>query len=134
MFSKKDSDTKPIIRNISSSTNITYLAEDCDIKGSIVSAGNVRIDGKVEGSVIVAGDLIIGQTAVLKANIEAKTVTLAGEVHGNVKVGDLLELSLTAHLYGDIITNQLKIDQGAVFVGASTFSELKSDAAILPTT
>lgn len=127
MFSKKNSDTKPIIRNISSSTNITYLAEDCDLKGSLVSNGNVRIDGKIEGSMTVAGDLIIGQTAVLKANIEAQTATLAGEVHGNIKVKSLLELSSTAHLYGDIVTNQLKIDQGAVFIGSSTFSEVDDE-------
>ncbi|UWG95775.1 polymer-forming cytoskeletal protein [Dehalobacter sp. DCM] len=127
MFSKKDNDTKPTIRNISSSTNITYLAEDCDLKGSLISDGNVRIDGRIEGTVIVAGDLIIGQSAVLKANIQANTVTLAGEVHGNVTITDLLELSPTARLFGDIKTKQLKIDQGAVFIGSSSFSELKSE-------
>lgn len=127
MFSKKNSDAKPIIRNISSSTNITYLAEDCDVKGSMVSNGNLRIDGRIEGTLTVAGDLIIGQTAVLKANIEAQTVTLAGEVHGNINVGNLLELSSTAHLYGDIVTKQLKIDQGAVFIGSSTFSKVDNE-------
>jgi len=120
MFSKKENDTKPVIRNISTNTNITYIAEDCELKGSLVSVGNVRIDGKLEGTIEVGGDLIIGQSASVKANITAATATITGVVCGNIKVGDLLELSPSSHLCGDIITKQLKIDQGAIFVGTSS--------------
>lgn len=123
MFGKKDNDVKPITRIVSSSTNVTYLAEDCEIKGSIVSRGSARLDGKIEGTITIAGDLAIGQSAVLNANVEAQTVSIAGEVHGNVKAKDLLELSSTARLYGDINTRQLKIDQGARFVGTSSYEE-----------
>jgi cytoskeletal protein CcmA (bactofilin family) len=120
MFSKKENDTKPVIRNISTNTNITYIAEDCELKGSLVSSGNVRIDGKLEGTIEVGGDLVIGQSASVKANITAATATITGVVYGNIKVGDLLELSPSSHLCGDIITKQLKIDQGAIFVGTSS--------------
>ncbi|MCM1564419.1 MAG: polymer-forming cytoskeletal protein [Dehalobacter sp.] len=120
MFSKKENDTNPIIRNISTNTTITYIAEDCELKGSLVSSGNIRIDGKLEGTVEVGGDLIIGQSASVKANISAATATITGVVCGNIKVEDLLELSPTSRLYGDITAKQLKIDQGAIFVGTST--------------
>jgi cytoskeletal protein CcmA (bactofilin family) len=40
----------------------------------------------------------------------------------------LLELSSTARLYGDIHTKELKIDQGARFIGKSTFEEAVPDA------
>ncbi|WP_368292614.1 polymer-forming cytoskeletal protein [Dehalobacter sp. TBBPA1] len=120
MFSKKENDIKPVIRNISTNTNITYIAEDCELKGSLVSSGNIRIDGKLEGTVEVGGDLIIGQSASVKANISAATATITGVVCGNIKVGDLLELSPTSRLYGDITAKQLKIDQGAIFVGTSS--------------
>ncbi|OCZ52723.1 polymer-forming cytoskeletal protein [Dehalobacter sp. TeCB1] len=120
MFSKKENDTKPVIRNISTNTNITYIAEDCELKGSLVSSGNIRIDGKLEGTVEVGGDLIIGQSASVKANISSATATITGVVCGNIKVEDLLELSPTSRLYGDITAKQLKIDQGAIFVGTSS--------------
>ncbi|MGI6449482.1 MAG: bactofilin family protein [Desulfitobacteriia bacterium] len=123
MFGRKENDVKPTVKIASSSTNVTFLAEDCEVKGSFVSKGNVRIEGKIEGTVSVAGDLAIGQNAVLKANIEAQTISLAGEVRGNIKAKDLLELSSTARLYGDINTRQLKIDQGARFIGTSTYEE-----------
>ncbi|AFV01411.1 hypothetical protein UNSWDHB_26 [Dehalobacter sp. UNSWDHB] len=127
MFSKKENDTKPVIRNISTNTNITYIAEDCELKGSLVSSGNIRIDGKLEGTVEVGGDLIIGQSASVKANISAATATITGVVCGNIKVGDLLELSPTSRLYGDITARQLKIDQGAIFVGTSSIVSDSTD-------
>lgn len=133
MFGKKENDVKPVARLVSSSSNVTYLAEDCEIKGNVVSKGNARIDGKIDGTVSIAGDLAIGQSAVLKANIEAQTISIAGEVRGNVKAKELLELSSTARLYGDINTKQLKIDQGARFIGSSTNEENTSSDNILYT-
>lgn len=126
MFGKKDNNNgiKPLSSSSSSSSNVTYIAEDCEIKGSIDSKGNARIDGKVEGTIRIAGDLVIGQSAVLQANIEAQTISVAGEVRGNVKAKDLLELASSSRLYGDINTKQLKIDQGARFVGSSNYEEV----------
>ncbi|MFA6808329.1 MAG: polymer-forming cytoskeletal protein [Eubacteriales bacterium] len=122
MFGKKDTiDIKMATK--STSSNITFIAEDCNITGNINSKGSARIDGQVEGTVMIAEDLIIGQTASLKASIEAKTVTIAGEVNGNIVAKEMLELSSTARLYGDISTKQLRIDSGARFVGSSSLLE-----------
>ncbi|RNC29333.1 MAG: hypothetical protein AWM53_00686 [Candidatus Dichloromethanomonas elyunquensis] len=126
MFGKKENEVKPVTRIVSANSNVTYLAEDCEIKGSFISKGNARIDGNIEGTIQVNGDLVIGQSAVLKANIEAQTISIAGEVRGNVKAKELLELSSTARLFGDINTRQLKIDQGARFIGTSTYEENSS--------
>lgn len=106
-----------------SSGDITLIAADCQITGSITINGNARIDGKVEGSVHATGDLIIGTSAFLKADIEANTVSLAGEVRGNIKTTDLLELNATARLFGDICTRQFKVEQGAHFAGTSQLLE-----------
>jgi cytoskeletal protein CcmA (bactofilin family) len=119
MFGKKGNPKKPLSPK-GKSSYLTYLASDCEINGSFTAKGDVRIDGKVEGTISVAGNLVISQTAHLKADIEAQTVCIAGEVHGNVKAKELLELSPTARLYGDINCQNLKIEQGAHFVGAST--------------
>jgi cytoskeletal protein CcmA (bactofilin family) len=123
MFGKKETDVKPVTRIVSNNSNVTYLADDCEVKGTFICQGNARIDGKIEGTISVVGDLAIGQSAVLKADIDAQTVSIAGEVRGNVKVKELLELSSTARLYGDINARQLKIDQGARFIGTSTYEE-----------
>ena len=105
------------------SGDTTLIAADCQIVGSITINGNARIDGKIEGSVQATGDLIIGTSAFLKADIEANTVSIAGEVHGNIKTTDLLELNASARLYGDICTRQFKVEQGAQFTGKSQILE-----------
>ncbi len=106
-----------------SNGNTTLIAADCQITGSITINGNARIDGKIEGSVHATGDLIIGTSAILKADIEANTVSIAGEVRGNIKTTDLLELNATARLFGDICTRQFKVEQGAHFTGTSQLLE-----------
>jgi cytoskeletal protein CcmA (bactofilin family) len=118
MFGRKETEVKPA-KIVSTNSNITYLAEDCEIKGSFLSKGNARIDGQIEGTINIVGDLVIGQSAILKADIEAHTISIAGEIHGNIKSKNLLELSSTARVYGDITTKELKIDQGARFIGTS---------------
>lgn len=122
-----------MFKKLSSSHSIgdtTLIAEECQITGSIIINGNARIDGKIEGSVQATGDLIIGTTAYLKADIEANTLSIAGEVHGNIKTTDLLELNSTARLFGDICTRQLKVEQGAKFTGMSQLFEEAPSMAI----
>lgn len=101
----------------------TFIAPACQIVGNIVIKGNARIDGQIEGSIKISGDLVIGTNAKVTASIEAKNVQIAGEVHGDISSASTLELDSTARLYGDICTQQLKIEQGARFVGSSKLIE-----------
>jgi cytoskeletal protein CcmA (bactofilin family) len=97
-----------------SSGDTTFISAECQITGTIIINGNARIDGKIEGSLHVTGDLIIGASAFLKADIEAKTVCVAGEVRGNVKTSELLELNDTARLFGDICSRQFKVERRTI--------------------
>lgn len=115
----------------SSGGDTTFIAAECQITGSIIINGNARIDGKIEGNILATGDLIIGTSAFLKANIEANTVSIAGEVRGNIKTTDLLELNATARLFGDICTRQFKVDQGAHFTGTSQILEETTTPLVL---
>ena len=108
-----------------STVDTTFIATDCQITGNLKVKGDIRIDGNVEGNILATGAVIVGQSANIKANIEGKIVILAGEAHGDVKSYDLLELASSARLYGNICTQQLKIDQGAIFVGNSKLNEDK---------
>lgn len=114
-----------------SNGDTTFISAECQITGSITINGNARIDGKIEGSVLATGDLVIGASAFLKADIEANTVSIAGEVRGNIKAMDLLELNATAQLFGDIFTRQFKVEQGAHFTGTSQLLEETTPSLIV---
>lgn len=106
-------------QNILSPNNM-YIPANCLVKGTIESKGDVRIAGKIEGEVIVLGKLDISESAVITGNIDADSLLINGELHGNIKVKNLLEVGPTGRLYGDIIASFLKIVKGAHFAGTST--------------
>lgn len=107
----------------SGTPEMTYIAADCEFSGNLMIKGNARIDGQIEGTVGVSGDLVVGPSALLKANIQAASISVAGEVRGDITAKEKLELSSSARLYGDIYTQQLKVDQGAKFIGTSRLLE-----------
>ncbi len=95
----------------------TVIAPSVRVEGDFVSEGNVRIEGHVTGSISTGSDLSVGQAAVINANVQARNAVLAGELHGNVRVFDRLELSATARIYGDIQAKVLSVAPGAMMRG-----------------
>jgi len=85
--------------------------------GNIESEGSIRVDGKLVGDITVTGDVYIGEQAVVKGNIEASNVNLAGTIEGNMTVKGLLKVLSTAKLFGDIMVKSFVVDEGALFQG-----------------
>jgi cytoskeletal protein CcmA (bactofilin family) len=88
----------------------------------LVSNGDFRVDGAIEGNVKVAQRLVIGGTGKILGNIEADSATIAGHIKGNITVKNVLDLKPTAKIDGDIITNKMVIESGAQFNGRCTMN------------
>ena len=78
---------------------------------------NLRISGKFEGTLNTKGKLTIGSKAIIKANITGESIYVDGTVAGNIKASQLLKLTSTAKLNGDVETPRLVIEDGAVLIG-----------------
>jgi cytoskeletal protein CcmA (bactofilin family) len=87
------------------------------VTGRLESAGEIQIDGKVEGDIRGQG-VRIGSTAVVKGTIVGEVVELAGTVEGTIEARSAV-LASTASMTGDIVHQSLKIDPGAHFNGNS---------------
>lgn len=96
----------------------TIIGQATKIKGSVTAGGTIRVDGQVEGEIAAKGDIIVGETGAIQAQLKARSATIAGTVHGNVDVIDKLELTASGKLYGDIKTGVLIIGEGAIFKGS----------------
>ena len=96
----------------------TIIGKDTHFKGVITAGGSIRVDGRVEGEITAKGDIIVGESGDVKAQIRARSASIAGTVYGDADIVDKLELAPTAKLYGDIKTGTLIIGEGAVFKGA----------------
>ena len=96
---------------------INSIMEGTSIEGEIKSDSNIRIDGRVKGTINARGRVIVGQTGHIEGEIVCQSSDIEGTVIGKINCQDLLSLKATAKLQGDINTKKLAIEPGAVFTG-----------------
>jgi cytoskeletal protein CcmA (bactofilin family) len=95
-----------------------YQTPDCKIKGTIKFDGPMRVDGKVDGKIITDnGELVIGKTGTVNADINTKSAIVEGRVDGKITASDRVVLKQKAHLIGDLQAKTLVVEEGVVFVG-----------------
>ncbi|MBQ5856941.1 MAG: polymer-forming cytoskeletal protein [Bacteroidales bacterium] len=87
------------------------------IKGEIESNGDIRIDGKVLGTLKSTGKIVLGQNGVVEGDISCKQADLSGYVKGKLMVDELTSMKSTAYFEGELSTKQLYIEIGAKFIG-----------------
>ncbi len=99
------------------------ISKGTSIKGDVVSDGDMKVDGTIEGNLIVKGKLFMGQTGYIKGTVESRDAELAGSIEGNIKVAGLLALLKTSDIKGDLLIGQLSIEPGAQFSGHCTMGD-----------
>ena len=95
-----------------------WIGQGVVVEGRITSTQDLRIDGKVEGTIEVGNHgLILGASAAVKANLVARSIVISGTVIGNVTATDRLDLQASGSVEGDISTPRLVMVDGAVVKG-----------------
>lgn len=107
----------------------TLIGKSCEIKGDITAKGTIRIDGRIEGHIKSSETVVVGETASVKGDIEAKFIVIGGKVTGDVIAAAKLEILNTGELYGDIRTPKLVIAEGVVFEGTCEMEKAVQEAA-----
>ena len=97
------------------------------ITGDIQSKGDVRIDGNLKGSVNTTGKLVLGKEGVIEGDVVCNNADISGTLKAKITVSQLLLLKTTAKLTGDISTNKLSIEPGAVFTGSCSMGAVIKD-------
>ena len=89
------------------------------IKGEVIGSEPLYIDGCVEGSIHLAGNrLTIGHNGSVVANVDAEEVIIMGSVKGNVQCSERLEIRSEGSLLGDVVSQRISIEDGAVLRGS----------------
>lgn len=97
----------------------TVVGSNCEIEGKFTSSGNVRMDGKFSGTLEITGNILVGESAEIHADIEARNISIAGTVRGNVH-GNKVQLLRTGKIWGDISATALTTEEGAFIDGKIT--------------
>jgi len=103
--------------NMGSEKVDTLIGRGTYVEGTINAEGTVRVDGKIQGGINIAGNLIVGEEGAIKGNIKADSAFVAGVVEGNVTATSQLHITHTAKLVGDIAVKNVIIDEGGIFIG-----------------
>ena len=104
------------IRGSSSSQIESTIGSNTHIKGDIQGDGGLRVDGIVEGSIELTGNLVVTESAKIRAEIKASNISVAGAVQGNV-TATRIEILDTGRVWGDLTVKSLLVNEGAYFRG-----------------
>lgn len=96
---------------------LSLIATHLEIKGDLVGAGDLKVDGKINGNVTLDGNLFLSETAEIKGNITANNFETNGLIEGNIVVKEKLTIGSKSKIIGDIKTKILIIEEGAEING-----------------
>ena len=110
----------------------SVIGANTQIKGDILGDGGLRIDGVVAGGVELTGNLVITESAKVRATIKANNISIAGAVHGNI-TATRIEILDTGRVWGDLTVKSLLVNEGAYFRGQTMMpQDLKPPQLELP--
>ena len=106
----------------------TVIGKGIKIEAKLLSGtGLVRIEGEYYGEVYIDGELFLERSGRISGNINVKSAYIYGAVTGNVRCSDLLHITSTGKIAGDIECDAILMDEGAVFIGRCQMNE-RNDA------
>jgi cytoskeletal protein CcmA (bactofilin family) len=110
----------------------TVVGQGAKLEGTIESAGSLRIDGRVKGTINADGDVQLSPQSEVEADINAANVTVAGRFKGAIVARNRAELAKGGRVDGNITCKTLVVAEGALFSGQSTMSDGESRSSAAP--
>ena len=105
----------------------TLVSPDTVIKGDVVFAGGLRVDGSVKGNVQeqegTQSTIIVGESGRIEGKVSATKIVLIGSVVGPVIAREFIELQTKARITGDLHYKSLEMHMGAVIDGKLVHTE-----------
>ena len=94
-----------------------FLDKGTNVTGELEFAGTLRIDGTFHGSIGTGDVLIVGEHAIVHADIKAGEVEIHGQVFGRIESQRRIEISATGRVRGDLHTPVLSVTPGGMLDG-----------------
>lgn len=113
MFKEKNSTENTVLER-------NRIGKKTSIVGDIISEGDFRIDGTVEGTIKTQGRVIVGAEGIVKGQLDCVNADIEGAVTGTILVSEMLTLKSTAVINGDVVIGKLTVEPGASFNATCT--------------
>lgn len=114
--SKSEAAKTPVAAGSTSLGNsFNSLVNGTNIEGTVKSEKDIRVDGRIIGTLHCDAKVVIGPTGVIEGEIRCENAVIEGKFKGKLFVQDLLNIRETAEVNGDVHTGKLIVQSGAVF-------------------
>jgi cytoskeletal protein CcmA (bactofilin family) len=106
----------------------TRVGSSILVTGKIEGDGNVIVEGRVEGSINIKGDLQIDVAGQVKSSVQARNIYVMGILVGNAVASEKIELAPGGRMIGDVRTPRFLINEGAAYRGNVDMVDFEADA------
>jgi cytoskeletal protein CcmA (bactofilin family) len=94
------------------------ISQGIRIKGEVTGSEDLFVDGSVDGKLnLTNGALTVGPNGSVKADVTAREIVIRGKIEGKVAGRDRVQLWSSAHVLGEVQTERLLIEEGALLRG-----------------
>jgi len=102
---------------------LSIISTGTTIVGDLETSGVVKIEGRIQGTVKTAAQILLAKGGVIEGNLVAREAILGGEVYGAVQAEERVEVQATAIINGDITTRRIVIVEGGQVNGIVSTGE-----------
>ena len=113
-------------RRGSGPASLSIIANDLTVIGDLETSGVVKVEGRVQGAVRAATQVLVSKDALIEGDILTKEAIIGGEVSGAIRAEDRVEIQATALINGNISARRIVMLEGGRVNG-----EIKMDTAVV---
>ena len=121
------------MKNSEINGHYSRIESSTKVKGEILSDGDFRIDGTLEGSIKTKGKVVVGKEGTIKGAVSCSNADVEGKINGNLFVSQTLNLRSTSVIDGDVVIGKLIVESGATFNASCSMNKegKKSDFRVV---
>ncbi|MCA9541102.1 MAG: polymer-forming cytoskeletal protein, partial [Myxococcales bacterium] len=105
----------------------TIITAGTTVSGRIEGAEDVEVFGAVKGSVQLDGSLFIDEKARVDADLSVSSLTIQGILVGNAAASEVIELTASARVIGDLTAPRVIVEDGAHYRGTIDMGQIEGD-------
>ena len=113
-------------------TTDTLIGAGTEFEGTLKTRAGLRIEGQFKGTIDCQGDIVIGKGGIVRSQVSARNVTIAGKLFGEVTARERLTILAPGEMEGNITAATLVIEDGARFNGTSRMNRGEKEDAGKP--
>ena len=114
---------KTVDRDMSGEEAVSVIGREVYFQGTVTARGSLRVDGRMQGAILEAHTVIVGEKGRVEGDITAENVVVGGLVAGNICSSGFTELLTGCTVKGDIRTAKFVVEEDARFDGRCSMNE-----------